>query len=255
MRKIVSCLLIIVMGASLLVGCGSTKNDTTAGDDTAVNKDTEVNQEEEVDEEEEETEEYVDPYLDVAVDGETLMGYVTEIEVSADNWQEYFYVSEKTDEEGGEHAGKVLNLYVNDGYYIDETVVFTLNYNEKTNYTTTLPEYGPSTNVFDEYKEAQEVSVKSYGNGIISSTYIYDESDDGVTTELITEITDITCSNVSGKIYSMQIPEDSWQTDEDGAQVIYLKQEMDDGTEFTVSYENTPEDLRELWDVLRSDYM
>ena len=258
MKRIVSALLLVVMGILLLAGCGSEKNDATAEEKAAVEQTTEAVQNVDADEEEEETEEteaYVDPHLSVAVDGETLLGYVAEVEVTLDNWQEYFYTGERVDETGGEHAGKTFVICVNDGYVLNEDVVFEVAYNKKTNYTTTLPEYGPSTNVFDDYVEGAAVEVSSYSNtGFVTSTYIYDEADDGVVTELVIEVADFTCSSVSGKLYSMQIPEDMWQT-EDSTQVLYLKMATDDGEEFAAGFENTQEGLLELWDVLRYEYM
>lgn len=257
MKRFVSWVLILVMVVSLLAGCGSTEKKVEAENEAAVNQVAEDPQDVTAVEEEtaEETEEvYIDPYLDVAVDGKTLLDYVTEVEITVDNWQEFFHTAERVDEYGGEHASKYFEICVNDGYFLDEDVVFEVAYNEITNYTNILPEYGPSTSIFDEYVEADEVEVTAYsGTGIIKSIYIYDEMDDGVINEIVTEITDFTCSSVSGKLYSMQIPEEMW-LEENGTQMIYLKIDVE-GEVFTMGYENTPEDLSDLWEYLKSECM
>lgn len=181
MKKLLVALLMMTMSMSLLGGCGGS-DDKDTGNETTVNQDADV------DDADDEEEEYIDPRLDQAIDIADLDQYITEIEITVDNWEEYFAVEERTDEYGGEHASKSLELcLLPNGYCISEDIVFVVNYNKTTNSTQTIPELGPDTYVYDDVVEGKGVSVGSY-----------------------------------------------------------------DGTEFVIEYENTQEDLQEIFDWMKS---
>ena len=242
MKKGLLTMMALTMSMSLLIGCGGSGN-ADKGKDTAVKQ--EVNETQDADEEE-----FVDPNLELAEEPEVFLGYITEIEVTADNWDQYFHIVEETDEYGGEHASKMLYIYAQEGYYLKENIELVMNYQEKTTSTNTIPKYGPSTNVFNDSVTDKKIEVTSYSNrGTINSTYIYDETDDGVINELVIEISDIQCTGVNGKFYSFQIPEDAWK-DDNGRQVVYLKYTADDGNEYAIEYENTEDSLSDLWEMI-----
>ena len=246
MKKLLVTLLMMTMSMSLLVGCGGS-------DDKDTGKESTVNQDVDVDDADGEEEEYIDPRLDQAIDIADLDQYISEIEITVDNWEDYFAVEERTDEyDEGEHASKTFEMcLLPNGYFIGEDIKFVVNYNKTTNSTQTIPQYGPDTFVYDDVVDGKEVSVGSYdGTGLIDSAYIYDEMEDGVTTELVIEISNLTCTSVEGSLYSLQLPEDVW-LDVDGKQVLYVKDVADDGAEFVLEFENTQEGLQDLWDWMK----
>jgi len=259
MNKRILLLLVIALSTSLLLACGgntqqSADNDVELSASVSESTDAALESTDTSAEDVEMIDEYVHPYRDLAINAEELTTFVSKTEITLDNWEEYFHTEERTDDVAFEYPQTTLDLCVNEGNYVQESLIFTFNFDVDTVSTMTMPGFSPDTITYEKNYTGKEVEVRSFGHGLIQILYMYDKAEDGTTTEITNSISNLQCTDVSGSIYTMTIPEEMWH-DIDGEQILFLLEKFDDGNEYVLEYKNTEDDILDLWEHFASRHL
>ena len=256
MKKIIAILLITVMCVTL-AACNTAgdKTDNTTDNGSSEPTDTENTTA---------TTESTTPAKpkDKTITWEEFQSAVTIIDLTMDNWEEYFEIVEIEeitpadfeDEEPDIKRDIYVKLKAENMYAADTTIRFTYSQAQTNNRYDATTKALTSSNSDASYRNSEDtltqksISYQDYLGTIGSiGTSTYNRYQyNGVIYESVLDVKDIECVKVEGKILILNLPEDAWDNKTYGEDKFYIRYEKD-GKKNTVMKDFMAQTLRNLF--------
>ena len=193
---------------------------------------------------------------------EELQSAVTIVELTMDNWEEYFEIREMEeiepadfeDEEPEIKRDLYVKLKVENTYAADTVMRFSYRQALTHNKYDALTKEQTSSTSDISYRDSEEtlqddsLSYQGYLGTLGSlGTCTYNRyQHNGTIYETILDIKDIECLKVQGKILLLNLPDDAWNNSRYGEETFYILYEKD-GQKFTVMKDYMAVTLRKLF--------
>ena len=190
-----------------------------------------------------------------------LKSAVTIVDLTMDNWEEYFEICEVEkiepadveDEEPDVKCDLYVKLKAENTYAAD--IVMRFSYQQAiTNHqfdastkTQTSSDIGSYRSGEDTLKD-DALSYQGYLGtlGSLGTGTYHRYQYNGVIYETILDVKDIVCTNVQGKILLLNLPADAWSNTRYGGRSLYILYEKD-GQKYTIMKDGMDSELRKLF--------
>ena len=243
MKKFLTLLLIAVLCLSL-VACNTENDSDHSSSQSKPNEETSATQPQ-----------------DRVLTWDELKSAVTIIELTMDNWEEYFEICEVEkiepadfeDEEPDVKRDLYVKLKSENTYAADIIMRFsyqqalTNNRFDAATKTQTSSNIGSYSNGEDTLKD-DALSYQGYLGtiGSLGTCTYHRYQYNGVIYETILDVKDIVCTNVQGKILLLNLPVDAWGNTRYGGKQYYILYEKD-GKKYTIMEDSMDSALRKLF--------